>query len=158
MEKMTEREFRTMLATDPAAMARITPDQMARITPAAMAWITPDQMAARKALWDSVPKVDKLYSSILDGIQSEQRKLDQSTFGPEEPPANICKTPMCIAGHTVNVAGVAGYALKSRYGFAVAAALIHSKSRPGVPCPRYDSYPAEWALAYIETRAEEESK
>jgi hypothetical protein len=58
----------------------------------------------------------------------------------------------------VNLAGAAGYALKEHVGgFAEAAALIHAKSRPDARRPRYDRYPNEWALAYIEERAAEES-
>ena len=63
---------------------------------------------------------------------------------------------MCVAGHTVHMAGEPGYQLAKRLGFALAATLIHRASRPDVPAPRYDVYPDEWALAYIEARAEEE--
>jgi hypothetical protein len=95
---------------------------------------------------------------MLADIQKEKRQLEQSTFGPQEGVAedNLCKTPMCIAGHTVNLAGKAGYALAKKVSFAVAAALIHRKSRPDIGMPRYDSYPNTWALAYIEIHAQEE--
>ena len=97
----------------------------------------------------SVPKVKNLYSRMLADINASERKIDQSTFGPDNPPANICDTPMCIAGHTVHLAGAPGYALKNRFSFDIAARLIHRASCPDLPEPRYDSYPNEWALAYI---------
>jgi hypothetical protein len=65
---------------------------------------------------------------------------------------------MCIAGHTVNLAGKKGYELAKTFGFSGAATLIHGVSRPDVSAPRYDAYPSEWALAYIRERAEEERK
>ena len=63
---------------------------------------------------------------------------------------NVCNR-QCVAGHTVNLAGRAGYDLCKRVGFAAAAALIHAVSRPDVAAPRYDLYPSEWALAYIQS-------
>jgi hypothetical protein len=148
----------------PAGIAWLSPDQIARLSPDQIARLSPDQIARlspagiekHKALWDSVPLVDGLYSGILADIQAEKRTIKQSTFGPDTEPINICTTPMCIGGHTVNRAGHAGYALKNKYGWEQAAAMIHTKSRPGAPLPRYDSYPNEWALAYIEERAAEE--
>jgi len=64
---------------------------------------------------------------------------------------------MCNSGHTVNFAGEEGYKLADRLGFPLAAALIHNASRPDVSRPRYDSYPDEWAMAYIAARAKEET-
>jgi hypothetical protein len=137
----------------------LTPAQLRGLTPDQISGLTRDQIERHKELWDAVPFVENLYSKILEGIRSEQRILDQATFGPDEgvAPVNVCRTPMCIAGHTVNVAGAAGMGLKKRYGFDGAAALIHAKSRPGTPRPRYDTYPDDWALAYIEERAAEEA-
>jgi len=110
-------------------------------------------------LGKGVPKVANLYSVMLEEINSEKRKLDQSTFGPESGPvavASLCDSPMCIAGHTINLAGAEGWKLKREVGWSMAALLIHRASRPDVGAPRYDSYPNEWALAYIEARAKEE--
>jgi hypothetical protein len=137
---LTERQYRALMATD---AARLSPDQIAR----------------HKEFWDQVPRIDRLYSSMLGDIEGARRLLDQKTYGPEQgiPEDNLCQTPMSIAGHTVNRAGSAGMRLKEKFGFANAAALIHDKSRPGVSRPRYDSYPNEWALAYIQERAEEEN-
>ena len=101
-----------------------------------------------------IPVVPNLYRRIWDDITANARQLDQSLFGPDsDPGTNLCKTPMCIAGHTVNLAGQAGYDLIGEFGFAIAAKLIHEASCPGVPAPRYDSYPNDWALAYIEEQA-----
>jgi hypothetical protein len=98
---------------------------------------------------------------MLAEIRNEKRRLDQSTFGPEKegpvPAANLGDSPMCVAGHTVNLAGAEGWKLKNQVGFSTAARLIHQASRPDTGAPRYDSYPNEWALAYIEARAREEA-
>jgi hypothetical protein len=189
MAELTQREFRALMATaggatpdqiarltrdqiarltpaqiawlTPDQIARLTPDQIARLTPAQIAWLTPAQIAKREDLWARVPAVDRLYTQILKGISEERRVLDQSTFGPDsESEASVCNTPMCIAGHTVNVAGSAGYELleSMRGDFGATAALIHAKSRPEAPRPRYDSYPNDWALAFIEERAAEEAE
>jgi hypothetical protein len=65
---------------------------------------------------------------------------------------------MCTAGHLVNMGGGMGYALKDKYGFSVAAALIHEKAHPGWPCQNFGSIPQDWALAYIEEMAGHEKK
>ena len=106
----------------------------------------------------AIPVLTNLYSRILADIEESKRQLNQATFGPDTAPVNICDTPMCIAGHTVNMAGAEGYKLKDLFGFSAAARLIHFASRPDVAPPRYDSYANEWALAYIEARAAEEKK
>ena len=137
----------------------LTEDQLRWLTGDQLSWLTGDQLS-----WltgdQKIPKVKSLYSAMLADIQKSARLLDQKTFGPDNGPAedNVCKTPMCIAGHTVSLAGTAGYDLCKRLGFAGAATLIHRMSRPDAPLPRYDSYPNEWALAYIEARAAEESQ
>jgi hypothetical protein len=106
----------------------------------------------------NVPVGESLYSRMLAEIQEEKRKLDQSTFGPENvTEKTLCDSPMCVAGHTVNLAGENGYKLAKKLGFAGAALMIHRASRPDVSEPRYDSYPSDWALAYIEARAAEET-
>ena len=145
----------------------LTRDQLRGLTGDQLSWLTGDQLRGltrdqlRGLTGDQkIPKVKSLYSAMLADIQKSARLLDQKTFGPDNGPAedNVCKTPMCIAGHTVSLAGTAGYDLCKRLGFAGAATLIHRMSRPDAPLPRYDSYPNEWALAYIEARAAEESQ
>jgi hypothetical protein len=153
-----DAKFMALMAT-----AHPTADQIGGLSQDQIGWLSQDQIGGLSQdhqliieLAKNAPKVDKLYSRIAADIASESRKLDQSTFGPEEPPSNLCNTPMCIAGHTVNMAGESGYKLAHVFGFDGAARLIHIASRPEVSCPRYDSYPNEWALAYIQERAAEE--
>jgi hypothetical protein len=135
----------------------LTRDQLSWLTHDQLSWLTRDQLRGLTR-GQLIPKVDLLYSRMLADINKSARLLDQKTFGPDRGPSedNLCKTPMCVAGHTVHLAGEAGYALCSRLDFAAAASLIHAVSRPDVSQPRYDSYPSEWALAYIEARAAEE--
>ena len=143
----------------PAQICGLSRDQIGVLSPAQICGLSPDQAAA--IFGDaSVPKVEKLYSKMLAGIRDAKRKLDQSTFGPDEDAGeNLCDTPMCIAGHTVNLAGAAGYALKDRFSFEAAARLIHRASCPDTPEPLYGNYPSAWALSYIEemARLEDES-
>jgi hypothetical protein len=81
----------------------------------------------------------------------------QSAFGPDcDPETNLCKTPMCTAGHLVNMAGEIGYELKRKYGWEIAASIIHRKSRPDVPPQNFGGIPQEMAMAYIRERAAEE--
>jgi len=95
---------------------------------------------------------------MLVEIQSNSRKHDQSTFGPNvDPGKNLCGTPMCTAGHLVNMAGEAGYKLKDKYSWQKAARLIHMKSRPDVPPQNFGAIPQKFAMAYIEERAAEEN-
>jgi hypothetical protein len=107
-----------------------------------------------------IPIVGNLYSRMFADIQAKHRALDQRSFGSVCGPSaeTLCNSPMCIAGHTVNMAGGEGYTLERKVGFALAATLIHQVSRPDVSPPRYDDYPDDWALAYIEERAAEEVK
>ena len=117
--------------------------------------------SAVKQIWDSVPIIEKPYTKLLEDINNKKRCHNQSTFGEIEdfdPNLNICGTPMCTAGHLINMAGEAGYNLKKKYGFAGAALLIHTKSCPERPCQNFNNIPQDWALAYIETEAEYESK
>ncbi len=137
----------------------LTRDQLRGLTGAQLSWLTRDQLRGltgdqlRGLTGDqAIPVLPNLYSRILADIEESKRKLNQATFGPD------CDTPMCIAGHTVNLAGAEGYKLKDLFGFSTAARLIHFASRPDVAPPRYDSYANEWALAYIEARAAEEKK
>src|SRR3990167_5050627 len=118
---------------------------------------TPSDLRAAEEEWASIPVIPKLYTQLLKAIESEERIHDQSTFGPEHP-NNVCETPMCTAGHLVNMAGEVGYELKKKYGFPVAARLIHLKSRPDAPPQNYGSIPQDFAMAYIRERAKEESK
>ena len=168
---LTTLKIETILAINPRSLTRyqigwLTQDQIGGLTRYQIGGLTRYQIGGlteenQTALFGdaSVPKVDKLYSRILDDIEHKKRKLDQSTFGPNcNPETNLCKTPMCIAGHTVNLAGDAGYALKDRFSFEIAAHLIHRASCPDFPEPRYDSYPNEWALSYIREIAAIEGK
>ena len=110
------------------------------------------------ALLAQVPKLDKPYSRLLADIESKRRIHKQSTWGPEcDPVDNVCGTPMCTAGHLVNMAGEIGYKLKDKFGWAGAARLIHQKSRPYAPPQNFGSIPQEFAMAYIRERAKEES-
>ncbi len=143
----------------------LTGDQLSWLTGDQLSWLTGDQLRGltrdqlRGLTGAGAPKVERLYSRMAAEIKAEQRRLDQATFGPSfDPGENLCKTPMCIAGHTVHLAGPEGYKLAARLGFAGAATLIHRASRPDAGLPRYDGYPNEWALAYIEARAKEEAK
>ena len=105
-------------------------------------------------LESSIPLVENPYTRILADIRAGQRLHDQSTFGPDcDPETNICGSAMCTGGHLVNLGGAAGYALKNKYGWATAAALIHEKAHPGWPCQDFGSIPQENALAYIEYMA-----
>lgn len=106
--------------------------------------------------WDGIPILEKPYSKLLADIKAKKRCHDQKTYGPKYEPKNICGTPMCTAGHLVNMAGKIGYELMEKYGFPAAAELIHRKSRPDVEPQNFGSIPQEWAMAYIEERAAEE--
>lgn len=108
-----------------------------------------------------IPVLEKPYTRLLAEIQEKKRKFKQSTWGPEmerTPESNICKTPMCTAGHLVSMAGEAGWALKQKYGFATAALLPHDAAHPAIPSQNFGAIPDAWALAYIEEMAELESK
>lgn len=108
----------------------------------------------------TIPLVETPYTKILSGIKTQERIHKQSTFGPEyepTPEANICKTPMCTAGDLVNLGGAAGWELKKKFGFRVAASLIHYKAYSDLPPQNFDSIPQEWALAYIKHMAKVES-
>ena len=110
--------------------------------------------------WNSIPVLDKPYSKLLADIKNKKRIHQQSTFGPEYDPGeeNVCGTPMCTAGHLVNMAGKIGYDLRQKYGWATAAALIHFKTHPGQPIQNFSSIPQDWAMAYIEEMAKRENE
>ena len=158
-ENTMTKELMALLATSKLTgtqLSWLTGTQLSGLTRTQLSWLTGEQLSGLTG--DQLPKVKGLYSRMMADIRSQKRLLNQTTFGPDEGPGdNLCGTPMCIAGHTVNLAGDAGYRLSRRLGFASAAALIHHTSRPDIEAPRYDSYPNEWALAYIETHAAEEA-
>jgi len=105
-----------------------------------------------------VPVIDKPYTRIVSDIKEGRRIHRQSTFGPDrDPSTNLCKTPMCTAGHIVNLAGPEGYALKEKYGWSAAAAILFEKAHPGWPQQNYGNIPQEWAMAFLETMAEREA-
>jgi len=84
----------------------------------------------------------------------------QSTWGNIEEwdeNLNVCGTPMCTAGHLVNMAGKRGYELKNEFGWGDAATFIHRKAHPDYPVQNFGSIPQAWAIAYIEEMAEREA-
>ena len=118
---------------------------------------TDDEIKQLSDEWEKIPKLEKPYARMLSDIVSNRRIHKQSDFGPDaDPQKNLCSTPMCTAGHLVNMAGPMGYELKDKYGWELAAMLIHKKSRPDVPPQNFGDIPQEFAMAYIEKRAEEE--
>ena len=138
-------------------------EQLSWLSREQLSWLSREQLSglSREQLSGlsrgSAPKVSRLYATMADALAAQRRQLDQSTFGPDsDPGSNLCATPMCIAGHTVNLAGEAGYKLAAQVGFATAALLIHRQTYGDAPPPRYDNYPNEWALAYVEMMAERE--
>jgi hypothetical protein len=108
--------------------------------------------------FENVPAIENLYSRLLDDITAHRRVHKQSTWGPENPTPelNICKTPMCTAGHLVSMAGESGWNLKRQFGWEGAARLIHDRAHPGWPPQNYGAIPDEWALAWIRTMAAHE--
>ncbi len=110
--------------------------------------------------WESIPVLEKPYSTLLSDINEKKRIHKQSTWGDIEEydcNANVCGTPMCTAGHLVNLAGKIGYDLKKKYGWAQAGALIHYKAHPDLPVQDFGSIPQAVAMAYIETMADLEN-
>jgi hypothetical protein len=142
----------------------LSQDQIGGLSRYQIGWLSQDQIdwlskENQVILFGAdVPKVKHLYSKMLTDINNSKRYLDQHTFGPDSAPTNICNTPMCLAGHTINLAGAKGYKLKDRFSFEIAARLIHRASCPDFPEPRYDSYPNEWALSYITEMAKLETE
>ena len=138
-------------------LVSLTRGQLASLTGGQLASLTGEQLASLTREL-KIPKIKNPYSRMLAEIQAGQRCHKQSTFGPNDanPETNLCGTPMCTAGHLVNMGGPDGYALKDRMGYAGAATLIHMKSRPDVAPQNFGNIPQEWALAYIEARAAEE--
>ena len=107
---------------------------------------------------DSIPAIHQPYTQMWQRINDGAIKHSQSTFGPDADPAtNLCKTAMCTAGHLVNMGGKKGYALKDKFNFKTAAALIHYKAHPGWPCQDFGNIKQEFALAYIEIMAGHEA-
>jgi hypothetical protein len=128
-------------------------------TPSALraAGWTPSALIAAEKEWDEIPIIKNLYSKLLEQIESGQRIHQQSIFGPDcDPKTNVCKTPMCTAGHLVNFCGAIGYKLREKYGWVIAARMIHNKNRPDVPPQNFGGIPQEFAMAYIRERAQEE--
>ena len=115
---------------------------------------------ASQMLDDETPLLQKPYTALLAAINANERKFDQSNFGPDNSPSqeHICQTAMCTAGHLVSMAGAQGQALKDKLGFSEAAALIHAKAHPDYPCQNFGRIPDAWGLAYIEMMAAVEAK
>ena len=137
-------------------LLRLSGEELLRLSDERLSRLTGEQLSWQESPKDKELTVPDLYSSILLDIKKERRHLDQSTVGKETPPLNLCDSPMCIAGHTVNLLGEKGYALARKYGVVIAARMIHRASCD-FPLPRYDNYPNEWALAYIQEMAEREA-
>ena len=111
--------------------------------------------------WASIPKIDKFYTKLLEDINNKKRIHKQSTFGNVydfNPEFNVCGSPMCTAGHWVNMAGTKGYELQRKYGWEGAANILHRKVYPDYPCQNFGSIPQSWAMAYIEMMAETADK
>ena len=101
-----------------------------------------------------IPKLEKPYSKLWKDIQTKNRIHKQSTWGPEKcPKVNLCGTPMCTAGHLVNLCGDAGYKLKDATSWEIAAEIIHNKAHPDIPHQDFGNIPQDVALAYIEQMA-----
>ena len=107
-----------------------------------------------KELIKSIPKLKNPYSQLWREIKEKKRCHQQSQWGPDSPPENICGTPMCTAGHLVNMAGVAGYKLKDATSWSTAATIIHQKAHPDIPHQNFGNIPQDSALAYIKQMAE----
>ena len=155
-KQVSEQELMAYLASDNGPAALIA----AGWTPSALraAGWTPSDLAEADADWDSIPALPNLYTNLANAIESGDRKHDQQTWGPDaDPGQNLCGTAMCTAGHLVNMAGPAGYALRHKYGWAGAARMIHAKNRPDVPPQNFGSIPQKFAMAYIRQRAAEEA-
>mgnify|MGYP001570889233 CR=1 FL=1 len=118
---------------------------------------TPSDLKEVEKEFNSIPKIKNIYTKLLSEIESKQRLHNQSMFGPAcDPKTNLCSTPMCTAGHLVNMCGEIGYKLKQKYSFPVAAKLIHIRNRPDVPPQNFGYIPQDFAMAYIRERAAEE--
>ncbi|TDO68854.1 hypothetical protein EV143_11838, partial [Flavobacterium chryseum] len=126
--------------------------------------LRPEVLKEYNNFWDSIPKLDKPYTKMLNGIKNKELIHQQSTFGPLEeynyydPEFNVCGTPMCTAGHLVYMAGEVGFKLLKDYGFVGAATFIHRKTHPDFPVQNFGSIPQSWALSYIEFMADVESQ
>ena len=150
-----DKKMMALLATT----GPLTREQLSWLTGEQLSWLTGEQLDSLTG-GRKIPEVKNPYSRMLADIEAGKRCHQQNTSGPDDakPDMDICGTPMCTAGHLVNMAGPDGYALKDRLGYAGAATLIHMASRPDVPPQNFGNIPQEWALAYIEARAAEEVK
>jgi len=104
-------------------------------------------------LINKIPKLKNPYSHLWKDIQDKKRLHNQSLWGPEKPCDNLCGTPMCTAGHLVNMAGKAGYELRKITSWQFAAGIIHEKAHPDVPAQNFGNIHQEYALEYIKQMA-----
>jgi len=107
--------------------------------------------------WEDIPVLEKPYAHLLADIKEKKRIHRQSTWGPEDKPTDekhVCETPMCTAGHLVNMAGKIGWDLKNKYGWRDAATFIHIKAHPDFPLQDFGGIGDDRAMAYIEAAAE----
>ncbi len=158
-----DRKLYYQLALDPDTLNNLSPYTLNNLSPYTLKNLSPytlNKLKDYEELVKAIPVLEKPYTKLLKDIQAKQRIFKQSTYGEIEdydPKANVCGTPMCTAGHLVNMAGKPGYDLKNKYGWAIAATVIHKKAHPDLPAQNFGSIPQEWALAYIEEMAEIES-
>src|SRR3990167_6733018 len=76
-----------------------------------------------------VPAVNDLDRKILDRIEANPKCFDMADWH--------CGTTHCRAGHAIDLAGEAGYALEKKFSSSVAGALIYMASCPGQPVPDF---------------------
>jgi hypothetical protein len=108
-------------------------------------------------IFNRLPVLEKPYSKLLKDIQDKKRIHNQGTFGKIQdfdPEANVCGTPMCTAGHFVNMAGKVGYEAKEIFGWEKAASMISMKAHPDFPVQNFGSIPQKNALAFVEEMAD----
>ena len=113
--------------------------------------------------WKSAPKIEKPYTTLLSDINNKKRNYRQSDWGDIkdfDPNRNICNSPMCIAGHLVNIMGKWGYELlveKCNGSFYQAATIIHNELHPDFPAFIFTITDQDTGLAYIELMVEMEN-
>ncbi|HKR03494.1 MAG TPA: hypothetical protein VJY62_02580 [Bacteroidia bacterium] len=140
----------------PYVINNLSPYVINNLSPDVIKNLSPDVINGIKEKldeWESIPVLDKPYSTILKEVNEKKRCYQQSTFGeitefnPEE---NICKSAMCLAGHLVHMAGTKGYELRKKYDWFGAATLIHRKAHPELPPMDFFITSQDLGLAYLE--------
>lgn len=111
-------------------------------------YLSPSNLDRLKEIQESVPVIDKPYTTILTAIMTDGCSLNMQSW-------HTCKTTHCLGGLTVIKAGDAGRELESRFDTETAVRAILRKSRPEAPLPNFYAR-NEAALAFIQVRAAEE--